>query len=237
LISDLKWPFEAMLFVLPEDFMKEYVGFRVPFIQVAKIRQGTHIGPQYSLGMEPSPDIDNDHDKIGVAWNVVIKNLPVDYSSSYNLSASVSKMIHPTSFCNVGFEILRDRDSKSLAAYTHLSDEVEIGINARINSLVIKLMMVMTARAELIETGQVVRKARKVGTAREKPEIWSPNVIGWKYRSPVRGEKGESTGVKLRMHRRRGYTRLQHYGPQNSKTKLKWIEPYWVNVDSEEGEK
>lgn len=90
--------------------------------------------------------------------------------------------------------------------------------------LVFNLIFAMAARPEYIETG------RKIGFHRKSnSEIWTPNIIGRKYAVKT-SAAAYGTGIKKRLHWRRGHFRQQRYGKNNAETKIIWLEPALIGA-------
>jgi hypothetical protein len=103
-------------------------------------------------------------------------------------------------------------------------------------------LMVMNARPQLVERGELSRRVTKAGQTRE---FWTPNIIGGKYKLKrevpkiVDGEfvyevqDGHGTHASPRMHWRRGHHRFQACGAGRRERKEKWIEPTLVGSQAE----
>jgi len=79
----------------------------------------------------------------------------------------------------------------------------------------LNLMLAMEALPELIEKGKYIAKTR-IKKSNVIKEIWTPNIIGRKYRV-LRDPSGEhGTHASPRMHRRRGHFRKQGVGHRNN---------------------
>jgi hypothetical protein len=98
--------------------------------------------------------------------------------------------------------------------------------------VILKLLLAMTARPELIEHG-FERKPAKVAPNGEcvRPAFWTPNIIGRKYRIVTEGGEHLGEHVSPRMHWRRGHYRLQPYGESRSQRRLIWINPTLIAAD------
>jgi hypothetical protein len=87
----------------------------------------------------------------------------------------------------------------------------------------------MTCRPQLIEMGVQTRKERiKHGIVREA--IWSPNIIGGKYKVKHSTEHGEGTHASPRVHWRMGHWHTVLHGKGRALRKLDWFEPVIVNA-------
>jgi hypothetical protein len=90
----------------------------------------------------------------------------------------------------------------------------------------IKLLVVLNTRPNLVERGQCVRPRRiKRGRVKQR-ELWSPNLIGWRYR--VASASPAGTHASPRLHWRRGHIRNQPFGMGRTLRRLVWIEPMLI---------
>lgn len=88
---------------------------------------------------------------------------------------------------------------------------------------IFNILFAMLARPELVQSGTKFGKHKKSGK-----EIWTPNILGAKYRVQVKNQGGEHSSP--RMHWRRGHYRLQRFGKNLTENRVIWIEPNLVNV-------
>jgi hypothetical protein len=94
--------------------------------------------------------------------------------------------------------------------------------------------MVMNARPQLVERGELIRRVTKAGQTRE---FWTPNIIGPKYKLKREvpkiidgkfvydGQREHGTHASPRMHWRRGHHRFQAHGAGRRERKEIWVEP------------
>lgn len=100
---------------------------------------------------------------------------------------------------------------------------------AKVAHLIFGLLLIIDAKPELVEKGELLRKVMKKG---ERPrEFWSAHVIGRNYR--LRREYQGGTHASPRGHWVDGYYRQQPYGPNNTLRKRKHIDPFWRGGDAE----
>jgi hypothetical protein len=97
----------------------------------------------------------------------------------------------------------------------------------------LKLLVVLNTRQTLVEYGACVRPQRFKHGRVKQHELWSPNLIGWRYR-PAQAAEAQSTHASPRLHWRRGHVRNQPCGSGRSQRKLIWIEPMLVGMSDRE---
>jgi hypothetical protein len=122
--------------------------------------------------------------------------------------------------------------------YTEIKDEAGIAtdkeVTDRLSSLMLKLLVILNTRPQLVESGRCVRPQKiKRGRVRYC-ELWSPNVIGRCYRT-IREGQGGGTHASPRVHWRRGFVRNQPHGPHRSMRRPVWIEPVLVGLQAGTG--
>jgi hypothetical protein len=107
--------------------------------------------------------------------------------------------------------------------------EEEHEFMSRMVRLVFSILMIPSARRELVETG---RRIKTVCKKLEKKEFWTPNFIG-RYYIPRIENVGRSSGThgSPRVHWRRGHYRNQKFGKELRESKTIWIEPTLVMGD------
>jgi hypothetical protein len=231
LISDMRFPLDSMAFVLPLEFSRQYFGILVPFIVISRIPKGLTHPPQRLERWVTNSGGDIygtklEKDRVVVYSPVLIKNVPIDYSSCYETDTKIEDAISSQTELK---EYIRDLDptsefAKVLKTQTMFTDEQEKELNGKVMALAIKLVLMMVARPTLVESSTLQRKASSK-RGKTKSELWSPNIIGWKYR--IKREIDPSTvgtGGSVRLHWRGGHFRWQPFMENLSYEKLLWIE-------------
>jgi len=99
--------------------------------------------------------------------------------------------------------------------------------------------MVMDARPQLVERGELTRRVTKAGQTKE---FWTPNIVGAKYKLKrevpkivdgkfvYEAQHEHGTHASPRWHWRRGHHRLQACGAGRRERKEKWIEPTLIGL-------
>jgi hypothetical protein len=125
----------------------------------------------------------------------------------------------------------------SYTDYTGTKDEAGVAtdkeVTDRLSALMLKLLVILNSRPQLVEAGQCVRPHRIKHGRVKHSELWSPNVIGRGYHA-LRDDRdlGGGTHASPRLHWRRGHVRSQPHGPQWSLHKPVWIEPVLVGLQA-----
>ncbi len=217
-LDDLHWPMPAMVVRFPARFMQEYLGRDVCYVYAANCDAGDYSAP----ALPGCPAITVPKSK--VAWQF--------YSwQNGNLESFVSSYFR------------QDRVDETIqnycyTDYTGIKDEAGIAsdkeITDRLSALMLKLLVILNTRPQLVESGRCVRP-QKIKHGRVKHcELWSPNLIGRCYRT-IREGPGGGTHASPRVHWRRGHVRSQPHGPHWSLRKPVWVEPVLVGLQAGAG--
>ena len=214
-LDDLHWPMPAMVVGFPARFMREYLGRDVCYVYAANCGAG-----DYAVSELPGcPRITVPKSK--VAWQFYCwqdGNLE-SFVSSYMRQDRVDETISNYAYTD----------------YTEIKDEAGIAtdkeVTDRLSALMLKLLVILNTRPQLVETGRCVRP-QKIKHGRVKHcELWSPNLIGRCYRT-IREDQGGGTHASPRAHWRRGFVRNQPHGPHRSMRKPVWIQPVLVGLQA-----
>lgn len=235
-LSEMKWPIDALVFVLPESFLARFKKFYAPFLCVTRVTQGRYprvtalpvIEHSLLIGMALR-HIDNARDRLCIYYPIYFDQVPpFDYCGYFrftNTMADVdeSPMTDVTS-------IEDQLHSFSPLYQTPMDAQEEHEFNSNWNKFAVKIILALNARPQLIEPGAIIRpeKVRKKGTV---SELWSPNIIGRIYRRQVDKSASVPTGGSVRMHWRRGHFRHQRHGHGLQEVKIIWIDPVMVRAD------
>lgn len=208
---ELFWPLPAMLFVLPDDFVKDYYGFYAPFLAVSNTPSGEYPKQYDRLPKIEAPffAMEVNKDRINVDYPLYRPNeVPCDYNGSYRLTDGVevfkSAPMHDTTEWEQSVRGISVKHEGEPA-----KGEEEIEFMDKAASLAVKLLLTIAERPTMIENGRVTRAARSNQQGKlVLPELVSPNVIGRAYRIPRKySERAESAGgrAKPRFVYRRGH--------------------------------
>ncbi len=212
-LDDLHWPMPGMVVAWPAKFMLEAVGRDLCYVYAANLDAG-----DYSVAAMPGcPTISVPKAKVG--WHY--------YAHDGEHLESFVTAFHRDN--PVDEAILR----YGYTDYTGIRDEAGVeadkAMTDRVSVLMLKLLVVLNTRPNLVERGQCVRPQRiKHGRIKHR-ELWSPNLIGWQYR-PAQAVDAPGTHASPRMHWRRGHVRNQPHGQGRSQRRLVWIEPMLMGV-------
>lgn len=194
-LSDLKWPMPAMILGFPTKFMQEYTGREIDYVFAADVPGGDHQPPAWGTNLP----------------TIACPDKLVFQFHSYNggmLESFVTSWLK------------RDRISDTTTKYTYTDytraegDKVQddAAVSGKIGILLLKLLMILSIRPALLEHGQVQRPAKvnKLTGHVERKELWSPNIIGFRYKSQRQEPVG--THASPRWHWRRGHITHQRTG-------------------------
>lgn len=112
-----------------------------------------------------------------------------------------------------------------------LSSETVVSFNDYLQSVFFKLLLIMEARPEYVDTTSERIVINKGFSKSNDKDYYKPLWIGKEYKLKREGNTentGASTGNSKSVHWRRGYLRNQAYGEGRQKRKLIWIEPVLV---------
>jgi hypothetical protein len=103
----------------------------------------------------------------------------------------------------------------------------------RVAAAVLKVVLALTARPELVEASTLMRPAKVRNGETIRDALWSPVILGRNYRLTYDPSVNRAHVGSKRMHWRRGHYRNQRHGLGFSLVKLIWIEPVLVNAPEE----
>ncbi len=203
----LKWPFDAMLFCLPLDVMKEIFPAPIPWIAIARIPAGEqNLGRDFKVSFP--------EDRVALHYPV-FSDMKVcqDYGGMWPVSGELQTFIDSKPFLDDTFLLtMAEREAAGLVSLTPEQDKE---ITKKVTVLAILIILGMIARPAYIEMGQQLRKEKVVPNRPNKSydALWGANVIGFKYQRVYEGgTKGTGTGGTRRFFKRRGHLRNQVYG-------------------------
>jgi hypothetical protein len=124
--------------------------------------------------------------------------------------------------------------------YTDVQDinpKILEDFNEYLQSIFLRLMLIMECRPELVDTTSEVVRVNKGFSKAQEQEFYQPLWIGRNYtfkREQTTSTSGGTGGTKS-VHWRRGFLRNQPYGEGRQQRKLVWIEPVLVMGGRESG--
>lgn len=200
-LCDIKWPLDGLLFMFPRNLVKAPHGY-LRFIAVAR-RQA--------------------HEAIPPIWNETGSTCTKDGLTMSFADASEEGIAYTWSHPI-------NEDPLDISAtdptVTNLASEEKAFLD-KWTCCALQLILIMTARPELVTQGSLVKKARVAsGSKKAKSELWAPNMLGQTYRTLT---EGTGTHTSPRLHWRRGHFRLYEKGEHWKVTRTIWLEPVLVN--------
>jgi hypothetical protein len=211
-LADLHWPMPAMVIGFPLKFMTEYLGRETCYVYATEFDAGDH----RCRFLPATPFITIPKDKIAISWYACVDGVLESFVSSYWKEDRIDEIIQKYDYTDyTGAEAIQIQEDKECCD--------------RLSVLMFKLLVVLNTRPNLVESGTCLRSAN-TRKGKSRSELWSPNIIGAKYR--VLRERTEPTGTHAspRLHWRRGHLRNQAHGPGRSLRKLAWIEPTLIGM-------
>ena len=187
--SEIKWPMDAQLFVLPDQFIEQYYGCYAPFIAIGRTVKGIY--PDTFRGRLPQTEIpytkcESTVDRFLVDYPVFHANgTPTDYNGNYPISEGVDVFNRCDWVDTTHYE-------EELRGFTYpqraldLNPEAEKVFIAKAIQMALKLILAVACRPAAIEHGQISRPAKIKHGKVVLREMWSPNIIGRTYRIPRR---------------------------------------------------
>lgn len=188
-LSDLKLPYTSMTFVLPQNSTVKLKGRSVQYIGISR-RKGAFHSDMGELRTK-TPGLDK---------------------------IIITTAFYPTTFfaCGFKFDDLNDIVRMPLEEFTKQSlvnpDDVSSVNETRFMLSLLKLslnmVLAMESRPQLLETGSNIGHAT-VAKGRVSSQIWTPNLLGARYKL-VRTDEHNGTHASPRSHWRRGHFRRQN---------------------------
>lgn len=213
-LAEMQWPLDAALFALPLEFSYRTFGTYVPFIAFSLIPKGKLV---CNCGLVRPFEIVN-----GVAvsfYGTMSDGVPVFYHRHAPMTGEVARFVMDdeiakgSSLANDWKELVPVPDERALML--------------KLNTFVIKLLLVMAAEPSMVEHGVMTRKER-VKHGKRIDALWSPNFLGRLYRTAAGGD-GEHASPRL--HWRRGHLHQVCHGPNRSLRRMQWFKPVLVNAE------
>jgi hypothetical protein len=219
----LKWPFDAMLFCLPVDVMKEIFPVPVPWIAISRIPAGKHdIGVHYHVNFE--------EDRIAFHYPVFAEpDSSTDFGGMWPTTGKLKEYIDSRPFL----------DDTYMTNQGTLTPEQDAEISRKATQIATMIVLGMIARPEYVEMGPQLRKEKIIPNRPHKSydALWGANIVGAKYSRKHDSERTAGhSGVTRRFWKRRGHMRNQIYGKMKDESgaripaqlrphELIWIDP------------
>lgn len=205
--ADMHWPLEAVLFVLPQKALQTPSGNECQFLAIS------HNKPSDSWQVHPRLPV-ADSTLEDVTW----MGLTTGLTYAGNLQFDKDKVV--------------DWLDQELVLSTTLTEDKadsfkeEASFTKVMRQVVLRLLLIMSARQDLLSEGKCVRPAR-TRHGKTKDALWTPNVLGRNY--VVKRSEGVAPdqALPVRLHWVRGHLRQQPYGSRDKpRYETIWIEPY-----------
>jgi hypothetical protein len=186
--AEIKWPLNAQLFVLPDQFVAQYFGCHAPFIAVTRCPAGKYPDVLKVPSVEiPYTPMNNHADKLAVDYPVYHgMNTPIDYNGNYPMSMGIEVFKSAAWVDSTIYEEEYHGFTYKASGNELAGDAEKIYVNKML-MFAMKLLMAVSCRPGLVEHGQCTRLMKiKKGRVAHR-DMWSPNVIGRSYKIPRQG--------------------------------------------------
>ncbi|RUS93144.1 hypothetical protein DSM106972_097380 [Dulcicalothrix desertica PCC 7102] len=134
-----------------------------------------------------------------------------------------------SSYCR-RFSIINNENKLIYNDIKELDAGVVVEFNQHLQSIFLRLLLIMECRPEYVETESARVVVNKGFSKKNDKDYYQPLWIGKDYRLKREGKESTSgaTGSSKAPHWRRGFLRNQAYGEGYKERKLVWIEPVFV---------
>ena len=97
----------------------------------------------------------------------------------------------------------------------------------KLTVVAVNTLMITASHPELVTREVLLERADPRRSRKTRQALYRPGMIGFpKWPEEPRGRSENHTDIKLAPHWVRGQWRRQHYGPEGSQVRPKWILPY-----------
>lgn len=234
-LAEILWPHDAMVFMLPDSFQKEFFGYRVPFITVAKVATGRQEPPKILHGICDQWNgvglgYQGSHGVIAGATVFFGHEYGIDYSGSYSGEDVIEKIFQDHDFHDDTQQWIKEGIQKQGVEVT-LEKDVEIVRKVMLCAL--QLVIAMSEIPQYLAPGPVCLRPPKQGKGGliTQEGLWQARMFGGSYVIDRKPSAGTGTHASPRIHRRRGHWRRQmgwRELPPDVRPKTTWIKPMWV---------
>lgn len=185
--AELKWPMEALIFALSDEFCQSYFGHvGAPFLSVIHGKAGEYPGdfnrmPKMDMPMATLKWV---RDWIMMDCAFFGAELPVTYNAAYPMTDGIDVFkTAPWNDATVFEYASRNMPPQKMKG--ELDAEAQEEFIQKAQQLIVKLLLAMAAMPAYREEGKVTRHAVVTQQGKVKlPEIVSPNLIGRIYKIP-----------------------------------------------------
>ncbi len=202
--KDLTLPFEAMTFMLPIGSVKDddESVIMIGYYRLPNEKQRFIIpGPGNNTLFRRSPET----------------NMVIWWHGTSKASGAVTSFANFDDSLELGTPV--NVDFKNPPKVYKDATPFNCDLELQVSSLLSNLLLIMTARPDLIENGGPTDRVLKSGL-----RVHRPTFIGHKYQTITKNDPQGGHFTELRW--RAGHMKRQHFGPGNKETKLIFIDPY-----------
>ena len=226
-MADFRIPFDGFSICLPRGFLKSPEDGYVTYIGCASVKEGEPFTSPRSVFKCSSV---SQHNTFTVCA-VTETGTELGSSRHFNGADDISTIsCYVPSADDIALSYLPvDPDDKTAEITAVPTSSPDTDFIERLLVIAIQTCLFLATRPEEVQKG-VLRRPGGVKKGKTRPEIWSPNIIGYRYRIPREQIPDGSLERGVRPHFRRGHSRMQSFGTNRSLRRLIWIDPVFVGA-------
>jgi hypothetical protein len=212
-LHDLFWPMPGMIVAFPCKFLQELTGMDLCYVYCANLKAEDHqppkvldlvpfVGNTYTIATQAKASF------LLFGWK---KGRLCTWVSSYRHEDRIDEAISKYNYTDYTFSASQ-------------SVEEDKRVTQTITALMFKLLLVLSVRTALVETGTIARTKKVNAYTGEvvRSELWHPNMIGTHYR--VLRQEATGTHASPHWHWRAGHFTHTRIGPAKN--------PEFVSIES-----
>lgn len=198
MVEELKWPMAGLVFGFPSRFMLQEFSVDVPYVCCADLPIGANYPPARLLGTVRGTEIPRA--KIGMlfsSWNDEAKDVSA-FIGAYEKGDTITQAIYKYDYT----------DALQQSVDRQQFDEARLN---KVVAFVFKLIIILSTRGDMIEQSVCTRKA-SAKHGKKLDALWSPTMIGTKYRPYYRQDARTGSHAPPKLHHRRAHIAWQFTG-------------------------
>ncbi len=224
-LSEIKWPMPAVLFMLGEKFSKQYLGRQVVWVAAANLEPGLEIDCRYDFGVRPFTLPKDVKPCLSIVADVID---PIGGAASFHCNKPMDTDVRELMQESIHYFPV---NGPIIGGPPSFDPEKDGNFFKRLASMVLHLLMLTTARPDMVEEPSVEKRIKAGKGTDGKIELWSPRWIGRGYRPPHEHISGGGHHASPEIHWRKAHWRNQPVGPGRKERKLMWIEQQLIGAE------